>query len=67
MTNSWAGFFVVPFWNANGCSVKLSIDFKLTVPPCDGAKPVAVLAVNLLKPLKEVKAKAVAAMRAWLS
>ena len=42
-------------------------DFRFTVPPCDGAVRVAVLALNLLKPIKDVKQKAATRLRDWLS
>ena len=42
-------------------------DFRFTKSPCDGAVRVAVLALNLLMPLKVVKADAAEKLRAWLS
>ena len=45
------GFFVVPFWNAEGKLIEWLENFQFAVPPCEGNVRVAVLAVNLLRPL----------------
>ena len=62
-----SGFFIVPFWNADGAPCKLLEDFRFRVSPSDGAVRVAALALNMLKPLTEVKELASAGLRAWLS
>ena len=62
-----SGFFVVPFWNADGVPCELLEDFRFSVSPCNGAVRVAVLALNLLKPLTEVKKEASERLRGWLS
>jgi hypothetical protein len=62
-----SGFFVVPFWNAEGHSADLLDDFQFTISPCEGPVRVAVLGLNLLKPLKVVKHEAAKRMRDWLS
>ena len=61
------GFFVVPFWNADGPLSQWLDGFQFTVSPSDGNVRLAVLGLNLLKPLKEVKEKAAKKLRAWLS
>jgi McrBC 5-methylcytosine restriction system component len=67
MKGASRGFFVVPFWNAEGRSSEWLDDFRFTVPPCDGPVRVGALALNLLKPLKDVKQTAATNLRAWLS
>ena len=62
-----SGFFIVPFWNVDGFPCELLEDFRFSVSPCDGAVRVAVLALNLLKPLTEVKKEASERLRGWLS
>lgn len=61
------GFFVVPFWNAVGDPFEWLDDFQFAKNPCDGTVRVAVLALNLLKPLKTVKQAAATRLCAWLS
>jgi McrBC 5-methylcytosine restriction system component len=67
MNRASSGFFVVPIWNADGDSVEWLDDFRFTVSPCDGPVRVAVLALNLLKPLANVKQTAATKLREWLS
>lgn len=67
MKRASSGFFIVPFWNADELPSKLLNNFQFTVPPCDGIVRVAVLALNLLKPLKDVKETAATKLRVWLS
>ena len=67
MKGASSGFFVVPFWNAEGRSSDLLDDFQFTISPCDGPVRVAVLGLNLLKPLKDVKETASKKLHAWLS
>ncbi|MHB1423863.1 MAG: McrC family protein [Gemmataceae bacterium] len=63
------GFFIVPFWNTKGDSIAWFDQFQFVVPPSDGNVKVrlAVLALNLLRPLTEVKQAAVNQLRDWLS
>src|SRR5262249_46365337 len=49
------GFFVVPFWKADGEHTEWLDQFQFAVPPCGPNVRVAVLALNLLRPLKDVK------------
>lgn len=67
MIGALRGFFVVPFWEIDGASFEWIDDFQFTVPPCDGTVRVAVLGLNLLTPLKEVKQAASEKLRDWLS
>lgn len=67
MKQASCGFFVVPFWNAAGLPFEWFDHCRFAVPPCDGKVRVAVLALNLLQPLKEVKQKAADKLRDWLS
>jgi hypothetical protein len=67
MKGAACGFFVVPFWNTEGPFYKWLDDFRFTIAPCDGTAQVAILALNLLKPLKDVKQMAATRLRAWLS
>ena len=48
------------FWDADGDPCKLLDGFRFTVPPCDGTVRLAVLAINLLKPLREREADGIA-------
>ena len=66
MKGALSGFFVVPFWNADGLSFEWLDDFQFTISPCDGPVRLAVLALNLLKPLKDVKQTAATKLREWL-
>jgi hypothetical protein len=67
ITGALCGFFIVPFWDADGDRCKLLDDeFRFTVSPCDGSVRVAVLALNLLKPLRDVKQAALHKLREWL-
>jgi hypothetical protein len=61
-----SGFFIVPFWNAEGKLIEWLEDFQFAVPPCEGNVRVAVLALNLLRPLREVKQQAAVSLREWL-
>jgi hypothetical protein len=61
------GFFVVPFWKADGQHIEWLEHFEFAVPPCDANVRVAVLALNLLRPLKDVKHVAAERLRKWLS
>jgi 5-methylcytosine-specific restriction endonuclease McrBC regulatory subunit McrC len=61
------GFFVVPFWNAGGPPSDWLDDLGFSIPPCDGTVRVAVLALNLLQPLRDVKQEAANRLCAWLS
>ena len=67
MKHASSGFFVVPFWRANGESFVLREGIQFIKTPCDGPVRVAVLALNLLRPLAEVKKDAAATLRTWLS
>jgi hypothetical protein len=67
MKQASCGFFIVPFWNAGGPTHHWDTNFQFTVPPCDSGAHVAVLGLNLLKPLKDVKHEAAKELRAWLS
>jgi hypothetical protein len=67
MHRASCGFFVLPFWNAEGDPCEWLDDFQFTKSPCDGPVRVAVLALNLLKPLNAVKNDAAKKLRAWLS
>ena len=62
-----SGFFIVPFWNADGQPFEWLPDFRFKVGPCRGGERVAVLGLNMLKPLTEVKKEASERLRAWLS
>lgn len=66
LRNATFGFFIVPFWNAEGPYSRLLPDFRFEVPPCDGDVRVAVLGLNLLKPLKDVKIEAADKLKSWL-
>ena len=59
MKGASSGFFVVPFWNADAdMSVRVARRFPVSncLPACDGPVRVAVLGLNLLKPLEESEA-----------
>jgi 5-methylcytosine-specific restriction endonuclease McrBC regulatory subunit McrC len=66
MKKALCGFFIVPFWKAHGEQIEWLDQFNFLVPPCDPGVRVAVLAVNLLKPLAGVKQKAAERLRKWL-
>lgn len=62
------GFFIVPFWNVAGpTTVFLKDDFHFVEPPCDSKIRLAVLGLNLLQPLRNVKEEAADRLREWLS
>lgn len=61
-----SGFFIVPVWDVNGSPAQLIEDLTFAVPPTDGKARVAVVALNLLKPLKDVKQSAAQKLRSWL-
>jgi len=67
LTTAPCGFFVLPFWNKDGNHVEWLDQFEFAVPPCDGSARVGVLALNLLRPLGDVKQKAAEQLRRWLS
>jgi hypothetical protein len=71
ITGATCGFFIVPFWNAEGQFIAWRDErqFQFDKSPCDGSANVrlAVLALNLLRPLKEVKRAAAEQLRNWLS
>jgi len=64
------GFFVVPFWNPTGKHAELITTPNFEVSPLDhpvtrGVK-VAVLGLNLLRPLHQVRREAVPLLARWL-
>jgi hypothetical protein len=67
MTGASCGFFVVPFWKVDGPLCDLLEPFEFVVPPCDGNVRVAVLGLNLLRPLSDVRQAAGNRLRAWLA
>jgi McrBC 5-methylcytosine restriction system component len=67
MKGASSGFFVVPFWNADGEPFEWKENFRFTDRSCDSTERVAVLALNLLKPLANVKLEAAERLRTWLS
>jgi len=67
MNNASRGFFIVPFWKADGNCIEWLDQFEFAVRPCDGNVRIAVLALNLLRPLKDVKQQAAERLRRWLS
>jgi hypothetical protein len=67
LTRAACGFFVVPFWNTDGPPCDLLTPFEFAVPPCDGNVRVAVLALNLLRPLKDVRRVAGDKLRSWFA
>lgn len=69
MKKAALGFFVVPFWNPNGDFVHWDTEARFETGPLDGEVPVrlAVIGLNLLKPLTQVKQKAAKRLRSWLS
>jgi len=66
LKGSSAGFFVLPFWNAAGSMVYWQENFHFQVAPIDGDVRVAVLGLNLLQPLREVKQAGATRLREWL-
>lgn len=66
LTGSSAGFFILPFWNATGPRVYWKEDFHFEVSPIDRRVQVAVLGLNLLQPLREVKQEGSKKLREWL-
>jgi len=69
MKHAALGFLVVPFWNKDGEPVYWETGFRFAIGPLDGEAPVrlAVLGLNLLKPLTQVKQEAAKTLRSWLS
>jgi len=71
MKKASCGFFVVPFWKADGEYIEWLPQFQFAESPRDANVGtnvrVAVLALNLLRPLKDVKQKAAERLRHWLS
>jgi hypothetical protein len=67
MKGASSGFFIVPFWNANGEPFAWREGFQFTKTPCDGPVRVAILALNLLKRPAVVKDDAAKRLREWLS
>lgn len=70
ITGATCGFFIVPFWNAKGDLIAWGDQqLQFVTSPCDGNVSVrlAVLALNLLQPLKDVKRAAAARLKHWLS
>ncbi len=61
------GFFIVPFWDANGEFSILRDKFKFSTPPCGDNVRIAVLGLNLLRPLRDVKQDAADRLKSWLS
>jgi hypothetical protein len=49
ITEAMRGFFLVPFWSAEGPSTVLLDDFDFVDSPCDGNVRLAVLGLNLLR------------------
>lgn len=67
MKGARSGFFIVPFWDATGPHSKLLIEnFQFIKSPCDDGVRLAVLGLNLLKPLKNVKSEAADKLKNWL-
>jgi hypothetical protein len=60
------GFFVVPFWDVNAASLAFEDDFEFKPPPGNNGARVAVIGLNLLCPLGEVRRKAAEQLAAWL-
>ena len=67
MKRASSGFFVVPFWDADGEPFAWREGFRFADRPADTPERVAVLALNLLKPLTGVKRKAAERLHDWLS
>jgi len=67
MKKARRGFFVVPFWKADGKCIEWLPGFKFAECPRDANDRVAVIALNLLRPLKDVKQNAAEHLRKWLS
>jgi hypothetical protein len=61
-----SGFFIVPIWNVDGKPAEWLDDFRFAISPCDGPVRLAILALNLLRPLKDVKHDAERWLREWL-
>jgi hypothetical protein len=66
ITKASFGFFIVPFWDKNGELDYWKPDFQFAIPPREGKVHLAVLGLNLLKPLKEVQKQAARRLRSWL-
>jgi hypothetical protein len=61
------GFLIVPCWRIDGQPIDWQDDFRFEIPPPrDGSVRVAVLGVNLLKPLAQVKSEAAKQLSNWL-
>jgi hypothetical protein len=67
MKRASSAFFVVPFWNTDGEPFAWREGFRFADRPRNTTDRVAVLALNLLKPLADVKQMAAARLREWLS
>ena len=67
MKKASAGFFVVPFWDADGPPSDWINNFRFIDCPNDGTERIAILALNLLKPLAIVKGEAAKKLQEWLS
>lgn len=68
ITEAACGFFVVPFWDMKGQDCELFTNrFGFDKSPCDVNVRLAVLALNLLRPLAEVKRKGANQLRDWLT
>jgi hypothetical protein len=69
MKRAAMGFFVVPFWNPDGTLVHWDTECRFAIGPLDGEAPVhlAILGLNLLKPVRQVKQEAAKRLREWLS
>lgn len=60
------GFFIVPFWKDKGELIAWRDRFKFRPPSCDDNERVAVLGLNLLQPLGDVKREAAQRLSLWL-
>ena len=73
LANASHGFFVVPFWNPTGKAAELisDFDFKFVVSPLDRAEGrrvrLAVVGLNLIQPLQQVKSRAVEGISRWFT
>jgi 5-methylcytosine-specific restriction enzyme subunit McrC len=66
MKRASSGFFVVPYWDADGEPFAWREGFRFKDRPSDTTERIAILAVNMLKPLANVKQEAAAKLRTWL-
>ena len=67
LTGANRGFFVVPFWNAEASAIAFETNFRFEKPPVEGDAQVAVLGLNLLHSLKDVRSQAAGRLADWLS